>query len=190
MLLLLSACTDPCDDRASIGYPDPDCPAQVGHIDEDDSGTGGFNADECVGIGFERAGGVLDQFCLECGAVVCQYRTVSRAALGGVEVEIVGAIAVDPDWTEYHDAFSVADSGAEGDAGDGRHRRELVLTVTDDADVWASNTNTLFNFSLPEVQQRVSMEISVMLPDGTYPECIIFGNQPERFQDTCEEIPL
>jgi hypothetical protein len=189
MLLLLSACIDPCDDRASIGYPDPDCPAQVGHLDGDDSGTGSLDADECLGIGFERTDGVLNQFCMECGAVICQYRTVSRTALGGVEVEIVGAIAVDPDWAEYHDDFNaVATDDLSVD--DGRHRRELVLMVTDDADIWASNTNTLFNFSLPEVQQSVSMEISVMLPDGTYPECILFGNQPERFQDTCEEIPL
>lgn len=185
-VLTTAGCADPCADRAAAGYPDADCPSGGGGDGGDgpgDSGGGGFTPDACLGIGFVREG-VLTQFCLECGAVLCQYRAVSRTPLGGLEVEIVGEIPVDPDWVEYHNGFSDAEGGT------GIHRKELVLPVTDDADAWASNVNTLFNFSLPEVQAAVSMEISVMLPDGTYPECIIYGNRPDRFTDACEERPL
>ena len=185
LAVLAAGCADPCADRAAVGYPDADCPSGGGGGGDGggDSGGGGFTPDECLGIGFVREG-VLTQLCLECGAVLCQYRAVSRTPLGGLEVEIVGELPVDPDWVEYHDGFTDAEGGS------GIHRKEMVLPVTDDADAWSPNVNTMFNFSLPEVQAEVSMEISVMLPDGTYPECIIYGNRPDRFTDACEERPL
>ena len=173
MLLLLLACApkDPCD-ADPMGY---------GCVSKDASHSPADTPDSCAGFGFLHSG-VLHQFCVECGSIVCVYKTRSVDTLGGVEMEIRAPVPTDDQWVEYHDAFVKADSN------DQQFRMELPLTITDDPETWVSNSNTLFNLRDATTMAEVDIELSIMLPDGTYPECVIWGNHPEKFTDSCEEV--
>lgn len=176
LLMMLLACGDPCEPQGGIDYiEDTACLAPS---NSHDSPPPTNQPDPCDGLGFDRQG-VLEQLCISCGSVLCSYSVRSSEVLGGVEMEIKAPIADDPEWIEYHDAF------LDIEGPDTQPRKELVLELTDNADLWLSNENTLFNLDDESIAANVTLELSVMLPDGTYPECIIFGNDPSRFIDDC-----
>lgn len=179
MLLLFLACAkqESCqtDLKSGVSYSNYGCYDDGGKPAPPDT------PDECAGFGFVRSG-PLYQFCVECGSIVCVYKVRGSETLGGIEMEIRAPIPTDEGWVEYHDAFSVSESV------DGKFRMDLPLTITDDPTIWESNTNTLFNLRDEATMAEVDMELSVMLPDGTYPECVIWGNHPDKFADSCEEV--
>ncbi|HNH49672.1 MAG TPA: hypothetical protein PKY30_21690 [Myxococcota bacterium] len=177
LLLLLVACNDPCA-TDGIDYADPSC------YEEGSTGKPLPQAteDACTGVGYTH-GGPLRQFCVECGSILCVYRVRSDDAIGGAEVEIKAPLPEDPDWVEYHDAFVEVEGKV-----DGTSRTELALTVTDDADAYVSNETTLFNFSDAALFAELTVQVSLMAADGTYPECLVSGAHPELFEDGCTEV--
>ncbi len=177
LLLLLVACKDPCETEG-IAYPDPSCYEQS----SDGKPLPRATEDECTGVGYTH-GGPIRQFCVECGSILCLYKVRSDDAIGGAEVEIKAPLPEDPEWVEYHDAFVEVEGKV-----DGTSRAELALTVTDDADAYASNQTTLFNLSDAALLAELTVQVSLMATDGTYPECLVSGAHPELFDDGCAEV--
>lgn len=179
LLLLLLACKNPCESSGGFDYPDPSC------YEEGSTGKPLPQAtqDACAGPGYSR-GGPIRQFCVECGSILCLYKVRSDDLIGGVEMEIRAPLPEDPEWIEYHDAF------VEGEGKvDGTERMELALTVAEDADAYVPNETTLFNLSDSAIFDELTVQLSLMLPDGTYPECVVTGAHPELFEDGCEQVP-
>jgi hypothetical protein len=162
-------------------YPDPSCFSGEGG--EDSEPIPEDEPDPCEGAGFFRPEGFLQQLCVECGSVICQYHTRTSPQAGAIELEVAAPIPTDPDWVEYHDDFSV-DSVEELGWGTIFEWRTLTLTLSEDPFEYVSNEISLFNVGVAEVRAAATLEISVMDTEGTYPECFILGDDPD-FTDDC-----
>lgn len=82
-------------------------------------------------------------------------------------------------WTEYHNAFSLADFNDAGET------KELTLELVGSFEDQVQNSSTIFDVSDGTISNQLTVMFTVYDSAGAYADCAVYGDDVGWFSDYC-----